>query len=437
MEKKIENCNLPLPSTSSSPTSEKIASTDHGDESSEENLPMPKSLIGAENYLTLTEGKVCALTKEELTEAITKCKILILDSAVCSDERKWLVRRLIELRYQLLTVEDLQVEKTDIDESSLDISICLGHHLIKRFQPTSTTKRYCDVCCTPIWNVVQYWYQCKDCRYKCHIKCVENTIRPCAHLVQADKERYERKICPEVGLAAQNYECGECKLRICFNKNSWSAPPRLCDYTGLYYCTSCHWNNTAVIPARVSRNWDFKSYLVCRASYQLLRYTRNWPIVTVEPRLYGFVKELAEIKRLREQLSLMKHYIIPCRMAEGERKLMEKQFKGWSYFLEHDKAFSLHDLMEIHSGKLLDELKNIASKFEDHIIKNCQLCSGKGYRCELCDDKDDVIFPFFSTVNVCSECSWVYHKTCWLRYLVCRKCQRNKKKQLETVPPES
>ncbi|XP_046664151.1 differentially expressed in FDCP 8 homolog [Homalodisca vitripennis] len=93
--------------------------------------------------------------------------------------------------------------------------------------------------------------------------------------------------------------------------------------------------------------------------------------------------------------------------------------------------------MEIHSGKLLDELKNIASKFEDHIIKNCQLCSGKGYRCELCDDKDDVIFPFFSTVNVCSECSWVYHKTCWLRYLVCRKCQRNKKKQLETVPPES
>lgn len=33
---------------------------------------------------------------------------------------------------------------------------------------------------------------------------------------------------------------------------------RQCDYTGLYYCSSCHWNDQAVIPARVIHNWDFE-----------------------------------------------------------------------------------------------------------------------------------------------------------------------------------
>jgi hypothetical protein len=33
--------------------------------------------------------------------------------------------------------------------------------------------------------------------------------------------------------------------------------PRLCDYSGQYYCKQCHWNDLAVIPARVVHNWDF------------------------------------------------------------------------------------------------------------------------------------------------------------------------------------
>jgi len=33
--------------------------------------------------------------------------------------------------------------------------------------------------------------------------------------------------------------------------------PRLCDYTGNYYCDYCHWNDTMVIPARILANWDF------------------------------------------------------------------------------------------------------------------------------------------------------------------------------------
>lgn len=33
---------------------------------------------------------------------------------------------------------------------------------------------------------------------------------------------------------------------------------RQCDYTGQYYCSTCHWNDTAIIPARVIHNWEFE-----------------------------------------------------------------------------------------------------------------------------------------------------------------------------------
>lgn len=40
--------------------------------------------------------------------------------------------------------------------------------------------------------------------------------------------------------------------------------PRICDYTGLYYCPTCHWNDSAPIPARILHNWDFTPSKVCR-----------------------------------------------------------------------------------------------------------------------------------------------------------------------------
>lgn len=33
---------------------------------------------------------------------------------------------------------------------------------------------------------------------------------------------------------------------------------RQCDYTGQYYCGTCHWNDTAIVPARVIHNWEFE-----------------------------------------------------------------------------------------------------------------------------------------------------------------------------------
>ena len=40
---------------------------------------------------------------------------------------------------------------------------------------------------------------------------------------------------------------------------------RICDYTGLYYCSLCHWNDLAVTPARIVHNWRFDKHPVSGA----------------------------------------------------------------------------------------------------------------------------------------------------------------------------
>lgn len=51
--------------------------------------------------------------------------------------------------------------------------------------------------------------------------------------------------------------------------------PRICDYTGLYYCPTCHWNDTAAIPARILHNWDFTPYKVCRGKPTNFRFKHS------------------------------------------------------------------------------------------------------------------------------------------------------------------
>lgn len=68
--------------------------------------------------------------------------------------------------------------------------------------------------------------------------------------------------------------------------------PRLCDFSGLYYCDFCHWNDTMVIPARILANWDFEPHKVffsvfhCNSSflwrdYSLIRKDSEWPACVV------------------------------------------------------------------------------------------------------------------------------------------------------------
>lgn len=419
----------PLASTPSSSVSGGIS----GDETPDSSTTIPMSLVCAENYLTITEGSQSTLTVQELQEAIIQCKTLVLDSAECSEERKWLVRRLIELRYRLVLAKEAAEDLAKGIQPSPETKVVLGHHFTLHYRPTSTTKRHCDRCCGAIWSVVQSWYQCSDCQYRAHTKCVNRICRVCAHLRASENPFYELRICPEIGLGAQGYQCAECKTDISF-KNSWMVP-RLCDYDGLYYCASCHWNNSAVVPARIVHNWDFEQYYVSRASYQLLRITKSRPLIKLDPRLYAFVEELGQVKKLRQDILLMKTYLVTCREAR-EQKLVWHQFSDRTHFLQDSEMFSLRDLVEINAGTLVPQLESAINIFIKHIKQDCAICSGQGYICELCDDKD-VVFPFDPVVISCPKCHWVHHKSCWTKKQICPKCQRIEKRNQQSKESET
>jgi len=82
---------------------------------------------------------------------------MVLESSECSEERKWLVRRLIELRLRL---QEAREEEDCPAPNHSEVKVVLGHHFILQSQPTPTSKHHCDRCCGVIWSVVHSWYQC-------------------------------------------------------------------------------------------------------------------------------------------------------------------------------------------------------------------------------------------------------------------------------------
>lgn len=77
-----------------------------GDDSSDKSHAIPNSLIKEQWQLVLDQDA----SIDDLTNAIEKCKELVLNTDECSTERKWLVRHLVELRFRLREMEDSNID---------------------------------------------------------------------------------------------------------------------------------------------------------------------------------------------------------------------------------------------------------------------------------------------------------------------------------------
>ncbi|RZC39574.1 differentially expressed in FDCP 8 -like, partial [Asbolus verrucosus] len=385
----VGESNRILASTPSSSTSGCLSN----DETSDDHL-LPSSLASEELQLALNKVKIVnrivEATEEELLTAINRCKDLVLESSQCSIERKWLVRHLIELRLRLQECREAMVDPQ---------------------------------------SVVQAWYECEDCGYSCHHKCISQILRECAHVVASERGGYELEICPEEGLSAQRYLCAECKSPLPLSvflllDKDWSEARR-CDYSGLYYCSACHWGSSAVVPARVVHNWDLTPQPVSQASLQQLRVTANRPLLNLErlnPRLFSFVHELSLVRRLRQELNGMRKYLTVCRNASEDHLLWK--YVDQLHLIETPELYSLQDLVDTHSGELPSKLHTIIDVFTKHIKVNCEVCRGRGHICEICSN-DEVLFPFDASAVICKECNAVLHKSCFNRKNnKCPKCIR-------------
>ncbi|KAK2578698.1 hypothetical protein KPH14_011665 [Odynerus spinipes] len=408
--------------TTSTPSSLSDYMTGEADDSSDSKGSVPFNLKSVEPLVSLSK----ATSEEQVQRMVQKCKQMVLESAECSDERKWLVRRLIELR---LRVQELRETS---DKNLLETHVILGHHLVpQKYHINTSGPIYCDHCSGTIWTVLQSWYMCSDCRFCVHWKCLNNICRVCVHVVasEAGGYTYTKDICPERGLSSQGYRCAECKVRITF-KSAW-VEPRLCDYSGLYYCQRCHWNTSMVIPARVIRNWDMEPRLICRASAQLLTLLENRPFLLLEelnPKLFTFVPDLSLVKRMREEMQMMKRYLVFCPEANAQGLPWKVGLR--THIIENPGNYSIKDLIDLQSGVLLEEIRVACDTMHAHITEKCELCKARGHLCELCGN-DEVIYPWDASVVSCQQCLAVHHRTCWVkRNHTCPRCLRFQKRQV-------
>lgn len=378
-------------------------------------------LLGLEeDHFSPPESFMGFSTSEELKHAITACKDMINAASEDTEEKNKLINKLVQLRLKL---QDTQDSKTENETNAKKI---LSHLFVKEDDPGK--KSHCDKCGKAIW-MWQSLYTCNACNYHSHRRCLELIRRPCASR-KVSVSKYNLRICPETGMSSQQYKCAECRKQIGLTRGERSEA-RLCDYSGQYFCEECHWNDMVVIPARVVHNWDFSTYKVSRQWKQFLDLMLTRPLLKIEklnPELFKFVVELREIKRLREEILIMKKYLVTCREAL-ERKLL-LQLKEKQHFVDSDNIYSLQDLIDINSGSLLAFLTKTHSVFFTHIKEECELCEAKGFVCEICG-KDEVIFAFDPHAAQCNECRAVYHKSCF-KAGVCPKCERRQKKSFKS-----
>ncbi|KAF2976388.1 hypothetical protein EK904_013536, partial [Melospiza melodia maxima] len=167
------------------------------------------------------------------------------------------------------------------------------------------------------------------------------------------------------------------------------ARPKLCAFSGLYYCDSCHRDEESIIPSRLIHNWDLTKRGVCKQALKFLTQIRNQPLIDlrlVNESLYEHVERMGRILRSREQLKLLGDYLIMCR--SGALKELSKRFESF-----------LQSLLQ----------------FASHHVYSCDLCTQRGFICQICNSSD-IIFPFeFDTTTRCSECKTVFHRDCHAR----------------------
>lgn len=405
----------------SSPSSSSDYMTGEADDSSDSKAVVPFSLKSVENMLSLSKGSC----EEDLKDMIEKCKQMVLESAECSDERKWLVRRLIELR---LRAQELRETSQD---NFLETQVILGHHLVpQKYYITTSGPVYCDHCSGAIWTMLQSWYMCSDCKFCCHWKCLNNICRVCVHVIasEAGGYTYTKDICPEQGLSGQGYRCAECKAKITFD-SAW-VEPRLCDYSGLYYCQRCHWNTAMVIPARVIRNWDMEPRLVSRAAAQLLTLLEDRSVLLLEelnPKLFTLVLDLSLVKRMREEMQMMKRYLVLC--PEANNQGLPWKIGIRTHMIENSGNYSIKDLVDLNNGTLLEEIHAAYDTMHAHITEQCELCKARGHLCEICGN-DEIIYPWDASSISCHQCSAVHHRACWSkRNHCCPRCARLQKRR--------
>ncbi|KAJ6688187.1 PLECKSTRIN HOMOLOGY DOMAIN CONTAINING PROTEIN [Salix koriyanagi] len=207
-------------------------------------------------------------------------------------------------------------------------------------------------------------------------------------------------------LEAQHYTCAGCHnhfddgmtlLRDFVQTLGWGKP-RLCEYTGQLFCSSCHTNETAVLPARP---------MLC--------------VSAVNPFLFSKVPALNHIMGVRKKIGTMLSYV-RCPF----HRTINEGLGSRRYLLEGNDFFALRDLIDLSKGAfaaLPVMVETVSRKILEHITEQCLICYDVGVPCsarQACNDPSSLIFPFQEgETERCASCESVFHKPCFRKLTNC------------------
>lgn len=217
------------------------------------------------------------------------------------------------------------------------------------------------------------------------------------------------KLVNEKGLDSQSYHCAGCKrpIGIIFGQ------AKLCKFNGQHYCFDCHNDDERVIPSRVLFNWDFRKHKVSISSAEFLDSIESTPLLDVHDvnkALYMYIPLLEEALKVRKQCKHLKEYLLSCSDQEIKEQFT-RRLESSSHLIENVHLYSLNELVQVNSGTFNEKLKKVVKLGRKH-VKQCQLCSQKGFLCEMCHS-DQVIYPFdLDETYQCPSCKSLYHRSC-------------------------
>nr|XP_046233372.1 pleckstrin homology domain-containing family M member 1 [Scatophagus argus]XP_046233373.1 pleckstrin homology domain-containing family M member 1 [Scatophagus argus] len=227
----------------------------------------------------------------------------------------------------------------------------------------------------------------------------------------------------EKGLDAQSFKCAGCPQQI----GPSLGRARLCQFSGQYYCESCHRGDTTIIPSRMVHNWDLAQREVSKKALRLLAQVEQEPLLNLEqlnPELVRHAESMAEAHSLRQRLRLLGDYLLSCR--SGDCKKLQARMKQRTYLLELSHLYSVMDLRQIAEGQYAAYLMTLIQYASNHVL-HCDLCTQRGFICQICRS-DDIIFPFqFDSTTRCQDCKTVFHLSCKAAGDSCPRCQRMKR----------
>ncbi|XP_072598462.1 pleckstrin homology domain-containing family M member 3 isoform X2 [Vulpes vulpes] len=148
----------------------------------------------------------------------------------------------------------------------------------------------------------------------------------------------------ERGLTAQSFKCAGCQRSIGLSNGK----AKVCNYSGWYYCSNCHVDDSFLIPARIVHNWDTSKYKVSKQAKEFLEYVYEEPLIDIQrenPMLYLHAEPLATVVRLRQRLKSLRAYLFSCRAAVAED--LRRRIFPREYLLQQIHLYSLADLQQV------------------------------------------------------------------------------------------